>query len=228
MSLVVITGANRGIGLGLTRQYLDAGNAVIASHRPGSISDELAALRAAHPMLTLLPLDLACDQSIAEFTGTLSAHSIALLINNAGTTNHAEFGKWTRRHFIDSYTTNAAGPALLIQALDKQLRAGAKVVQLSSGLASLNENINPTGPFEEYAMSKAALNVLTRRLAVKLADRSIVVTAISPGWVQTAMGGPDAPTSIETASHEIQQSITALSMQHSGTFLESNLTPIAW
>ncbi|WP_049720994.1 SDR family NAD(P)-dependent oxidoreductase [Gilvimarinus polysaccharolyticus] len=228
MNTTIITGTSRGIGLELVRQYLNVGKHVVASHRPGSISAELAAMSATHPELSLLPLDLACDQSIAKFSHALHSHSIELLINNAGTTNHVEYGQWTRRHFLDSYTTNAAGPALLIQALDQQLCEAAKIVQLSSGLASLHENINPTGAFEEYAMSKVALNMLTRRLAMKLAGRNIIVSAISPGWVQTEMGGPDAPTSAEAVSQQILQSINKLSIQHNGTFLEADLTPIAW
>ncbi|MBU2887726.1 SDR family oxidoreductase [Gilvimarinus agarilyticus] len=228
MSHVVITGASRGIGLGLTRQYLQTGHTVIASHRPGSISDELARLNNEYSTLKLIPLDLACDQSINEFADTLNGKAISLLINNAGTTNHVDYGHWSRRDFLDSYTINAAGPALLIQALNDQLATGAKIIQLSSGLASLTENINPTGPFEEYAMSKAALNMLTRRLAVKLAEREIIVAAISPGWVQTDMGGDQAPTSVYQATKIITQSINQLGRQHSGCFFEADLTPLFW
>lgn len=190
MNLVVITGASRGIGLGLTREYLSAGQTVVATHRPGSAGHELAALQTQHPSLILAPLDLALDLSIQQFSRQLADRRIDLLINNAGTANHVDYGQWTRHHFLDSYTVNAAGPALLIQALNTRLNPGAKIVQISSGLASLSDNINPTGPFEEYAMSKVALNMLTRRLAAKLAERGIIVSAISPGWVKTSMGGP--------------------------------------
>ncbi|WP_041522698.1 SDR family NAD(P)-dependent oxidoreductase [Gilvimarinus agarilyticus] len=228
MSHVIITGASRGIGLGLTRQYLHTGHNVIASHRPGAISDELVRLNNEYSTLTLTPLDLACDQSISEFADTLNGKTINLLINNAGTTNHVDYGHWSRRDFLDSYTINAAGPALLIQALNELFVSGAKIVQLSSGLASLTENINPAGPFEEYAMSKAALNMLTRRLAAKLAERRIIVAAISPGWVQTDMGGMQAPTSIKEASCLINQSIKQLSVEHSGGLFHSDLTPLAW
>lgn len=175
MKLVVITGASRGIGLGLTREYLSAGQTVIATHRPGSVGPELAALQAQHPSLTLAPLDLALDLSIQQFGQLLAGKRIDLLINNAGTANHIDYGHWTRHHFLDSYTVNAAGPALLIQALDTRFNPGAKIVQLSSGLASLSENINPTGPFEEYAMSKVALN-----MADPVASRSNWPGAISP------------------------------------------------
>lgn len=228
MKLVVITGASRGIGLGLTREYLSAGQTVIATHRPGSVGPELAALQAQHPSLTLAPLDLALDLSIQQFGQLLAGKRIDLLINNAGTANHIDYGHWTRHHFLDSYTVNAAGPALLIQALDTRFNPGAKIVQLSSGLASLSENINPTGPFEEYAMSKVALNMLTRRLAVKLAGRNITLAAISPGWVQTDMGGPQAPTSVAEVSRQLAGSIASLSMAHSGKFFDAELNPIDW
>ncbi|WP_020208772.1 SDR family oxidoreductase [Gilvimarinus chinensis] len=228
MSHVIITGASRGIGLGLTRQYLHTNHNVIASHRPGSISDELACLNNEYSTLTLVPLDLACDHSISEFADTLNGKTISLLINNAGTTNHVEYGGWSRRDFLNSYTINAAGPALLIQALNDQLATGAKIIQLSSGLASLAENINPTGPFEEYAMSKAALNMLTRRLAVKLSEREIIVAAISPGWVQTDMGGNEAPTSVAEGAQAIASGIALLKEKHNGGFFDTQLNPILW
>lgn len=228
MNLVVITGASRGIGLGLTREYLSAGQTVVATHRPGSAGHELAALQTQHPSLILAPLDLALDLSIQQFSRQLADRRIDLLINNAGTANHVDYGQWTRHHFLDSYTVNAAGPALLIQALNTRLNPGAKIVQISSGLASLSDNINPTGPFEEYAMSKVALNMLTRRLAAKLAERGIIVSAISPGWVKTSMGGPEAPTSVTEASRQLAGSIARLSAEHSGRFYDAALNPIDW
>lgn len=77
-------------------------------------------------------------------------------------------------------------------------------------------------------MSKVALNMLTRRLAAKLAERGIIVSAISPGWVKTSMGGPEAPTSVTEASRQLAGSITRLSAEHSGRFYDAALNPIDW
>jgi len=142
------------------------------------------------------------------------------LINNAGVAEHQVFGNWTQAAFINNYVTNALGPALLIQALDTLFIAHSKIIQLSSGLASIQDNLNPLAEFDAYAMSKAALNMMNRRLAAKLADRKIISCAISPGWVRTQMGGANATSSIEETAIRLAQTIDKLNLSDSGKFLD--------
>ncbi|MGD8174448.1 SDR family NAD(P)-dependent oxidoreductase [Marinimicrobium sp. ARAG 43.8] len=230
MATIVITGANRGLGLGLAQQYLAQGHQVLATHRPGSNTEGWEGLvENASGQLTPVALDLQDDRSIEQCAqGLKAAGPIDIMINNAGATNHQPLGSWTRAAFIDSYQSNAVGPALLIQALRDNLAQGARLIQLSSGLASIAENIGADGPFEEYAMSKAALNLLTHRLAHKLAERGIITAAISPGWVKTDMGGNDAPTSVEQAAQAIAQTIEQLQPEQSGGFFDLEGAPIRW
>ena len=123
---------------------------------------------------------------------------------------------------------NAVAPALLVQALSSLLAKKAKIIQLSSGLASFHENIAPLENFDSYSMGKVALNMLTKRLSAKLESREISVCSISPGWVKTDMGGENAPVSVNDAVKGITATIEKLTIKQSGDFLDEHGNVIPW
>ncbi len=116
----------------------------------------------------------------------------------------------------------------MAQAVAPRLRPGAKLVNISSGMGSMELNIGAGGPLDAYALTKAALNLLTRQLAEELRAANITVVAINPGWVRTAMGGPDAPTEVDTAVEQIVRTIRELRPEQSGHFLSAMGGMIPW
>ncbi|WP_076417618.1 SDR family NAD(P)-dependent oxidoreductase [Colwellia sp. UCD-KL20] len=231
MKTVVITGANRGIGLGFVNYYLSNGWQVIALSRNTVDSSALTTLN--HNIDTCfhnLTVNLLDETSINTTAKNIKhlCNGVDLLINNAGVAEHEVFGKWSQTALMVNFQVNSVAPALLTQALSSQLNPHSKVIQLSSGLASISSNQNPLEGFDGYCMSKAAINMLTRRVASKLADKNIIVNAISPGWVQTDMGGPEAPATITQAINTLTQTIAALIIENSGDFLDENGKKIDW
>lgn len=224
---VLITGANRGIGLGLCEHYLNAGWQVIAACRN---SQNLPAQLQASKSVHALEIDLSCEGSIKAFAKEVEALALPLdlLINNAGVTAHEEFGEWTQAAFMDTLRVNSVAPAMLAQALSPRLAQASTLVQLSSGLASIKGAKSNIDPFCSYSMSKAALNMSTMKLAAILRQRNICVVSMSPGWVQTDMGGAEAPDTIPEAVKKMADSIAALSIQDSGRFMNELGETIAW
>lgn len=228
MKTVVITGANRGIGLGFVNYYLSNGWQVIALSR--SAIDQSTLNRNIDECFHNLTVNLLDESSINNTAKSINnlCNGIDLLINNAGVAEHEVFGEWSQAALTTNFQVNSVAPALLTQALSSQLNQHSKVIQLSSGLASIKNNLSPLEGFDSYCMSKAAVNILSRRLAFKLADKKIIVNAISPGWVKTDMGGPEAPATITEAVNTLTQTIEMLSIENSGKFLDENGKKIDW
>jgi len=228
---ILITGANRGMGLGFVRHYLEKGLFVVATARALKNANELMQLDKAYPKQLLMEtLEISNEISIASFAKRLKKQEIQfdLAINNAGISIGEAFGAWTMASFEAHLKVNTIGPALLSQAIVPLLNPGAKLVQMSSGMGSLEWNIGPDNPFDAYAVSKAALNMLRRRLAEKLGPKGIIVFAINPGWVKTEMGGPEAPTTIEAAIRNMCLTIERISMEQSGCFFGDDGALIPW
>lgn len=230
MLQALVTGANRGLGLEMTRQLLARGDRVVAACRHPGKALALTRLAGEHPgKLHVLPLDLADPRSIAELSreiGTLDL-DIDLVVNNAGVLVEGErFGTIEAKSLRDSFAVNAEGAFLLTQALNAHLADGARVVNLSSTLGSIARTDSLYSP--SYAMSKAALNMATRLLAIALRERGIVVVALSPGWVRTNMGGAGAPTNPEQAIASMLRVIDHLVPSDSGRFLSQNGETIPW
>ncbi|QDT68126.1 C-factor [Planctomycetes bacterium MalM25] len=227
MNTVLITGANRGMGRAYVEHYLAQGWRVLAAYRTLKNAESLSEGREA---LVPLAVDLADEASIVSLGEQLKSHfedaAIDLVINNAGVSGEQPLGAWTAAEFERQFRVNTIGPALVAQAVAHRLTNGAKLVNVSSGMGSLTENPNITSALDAYAASKAALNLLTRRLAAQL--RGVTVVAINPGWVQTEMGGPEAPTDTATAVDRITDTIEKLTPDQSGAFLNDDGSPAAW
>lgn len=227
----LITGAARGIGLGFTRHYLEQGHTVVATVRSLDASKHLQPLAQTYnDHLKLLELDVSSDRSVAGLAGTLQEREtkLDLVINNAGVSIGKPFNEWTTENFETNFRVNAIGPALVAQCLVPLMADGGKLINVTSGMGSITLNINPSDPLDAYAMSKAALNMLTRRLAEKLRPRGITTVALSPGWVQTEMGGSSAPTTVEDAVQQITATIASLTLEQTGTFVGEDGAEMPW
>ncbi|TCO43113.1 SDR family oxidoreductase [Dokdonella fugitiva] len=230
MAHALVTGANRGIGLEFVRQLLARGERVVATCRHPGRALELTRLAGAHPgHLLVLPLTLPDTRSIAELVREIATLDlrIGLLVNNAGMLVEGErFGAIDAKALADSFATNAQGPFLLAQALAPRLAEGARVANLTSTLGSIGSTDSLYSP--SYSISKAALNMASRLLALALEPRRAIVIALCPGWVRTDMGGANAPLGAPESVAAMLRVIDALKPGDSGSFLSERGHPIPW
>jgi NAD(P)-dependent dehydrogenase (short-subunit alcohol dehydrogenase family) len=221
---VLITGANRGLGLEFAKQYSEAGWNVIATARRPESATDLKGLK-----VRVAQLDVADPESIASLVRALNDTPIDLLINNAGifprvsTLAETDFAA-----AIETYEVNTIGPMRVTRALMPNLRAGRgkTIVSITSGLGSIQNNTS--GRFYGYRESKAALNMFTRSLASELRDDGFVCVVLSPGWVQTDMGGPGANLTPEESITGMRAVIEKLTAENTGTYWNYNGEPLPW
>lgn len=230
---IVITGTNRGIGLELTRQYLARGDTVDAAVRFTSQATALNALvAAAQGRLRVHACDVTSDGEVHAFSHALEradGAGIDLLINNAGV-----MGKMTSLEELDvadlhsTFEVNAVGPLRVTRALmSLVLRSRRKaIVHMTSKMGSIDDNTS--GGAYAYRMSKAALNMACRSMAIDLADRGVVTAVFHPGWVQTDMGGLHAPTPVDVSARGLIAQFDALTAEKSGRFWSFEGTEIPW
>lgn len=218
MPTVLITGANRGIGLEFARQYAADGWDVIATARQSS--DELDSLNVRVERLELQQLDavVALGRRIDR---------LDLLIANAGTwlpeqAESADDG----RAWADMLVTNTIAPYLLATAVLPQVTAAkGKLVALTSGMGSIAES---SGGYVPYRSSKAALNMAWHSLAIEAKRSGVIAAVFDPGWVKTRMGGPSAPTAPEQSVADMRGLIERLGPEHSGAFLKRDGSRHDW
>lgn len=228
----LVTGANRGLGLELVRQLLARGNRVIACCRDPRHAGALAGLADAHRgRVAIEQLDVQATDTFAALAVTLQERGVQLdlLFNNAGVLPRGErFGTLQAADMRHAFEVNTLGPVMLTQALAGQLGDGSKVIMLASQIGSLAGCEAFSTP--SYAISKAALHMATRQLGHALAPRGISVTAISPGWVRTDMGGPDASARPEHAVSRLLELVGSLPLANSpvGALLTRDGMPIPW
>ena len=229
---ILVTGANRGIGLEFTRQLLQRGDHVIATARKPGQAHALDALAGDHPgRLHVVPLDVAEAAShkalLGELPLLLGDGRLDLVIQNAGVLHSGErFGQVKESTLLDSFRTNASGPLLLAQSLAPWLAEGGKIANLSSILGSIADTDAFSTP--SYRLSKAAQDMATRLLAAALNDRDITVLALHPGWVQTDMGGAGASVTAQASAQGLLGVIDAATLADSGRFLDWRGHEIAW
>ena len=231
MKKVLIIGANRGLGLGFVKYYLENGFKVYATARASSDIKSLKDLSARfNEALNIYELHVDNEDSIGKFVNKLTSETLYfdIVINSAGVCIEEAFGKWTAQGFYEQISTNLIGAALVSQAIISFLSKGSKLIQLTSGMGSIELNINPEIGLDAYAVSKCGLNMLTRRLSEKVRNKGIIVVAINPGWVQTDMGGSSAPTPISVAIKTITKTINSLSIVNSGDFISTDGKKMPW
>ena len=229
MQTVLITGANRGLGLGFTRHYLERECCVFACARDWSQSPDSAGLRERFgERFRPVDLDVTDEHAVAALPASLDGAMLDIAINNAGALQDEAFGRWSVATFETALSVNCTGPALVAQALLPLLKKGSLLVNISSGLASNSLNINPETGLDAYAASKSALNMITRRMGAKLGPRGITVVAIDPGWVRTRMGGEEAELSVDESVSDVTGTIEDLGPEQGGLFLSRKGEPLPW
>lgn len=219
---VVVTGANRGIGLEFVRQYLARGERVTAACRAPQEAHALRALGAsAGDRLRVLACDVGDDASVADFARALGEVPVDLLINNAGVGGEwGDLDALSTEAALRTYSVNALGPLRVTRALLPNLLRGARrhVAHVTSGMGSIADNTS--GGAYAYRMSKAALNMASKTLSIDLRDKGIVSVVINPGWVQTDMGGAGAPLPVDASVAAMIARFEALTPDDSGRFLD--------
>jgi NAD(P)-dependent dehydrogenase (short-subunit alcohol dehydrogenase family) len=232
MKTVLITGANRGIGLELTRQYALDGWRVLACCRhpeKASVLNKLAAQQ--HGRIQLHPLDVSSHAQIAKLSKTLAGESIDLLINNAGVYPGSDakgFGHTDDDEWMQAFRVNTMAPMWMAECFVEQVaRSNLKIIAtLSSKMGSLGDNTS--GGSYLYRSSKAAVNMVTKSLALDLAPRHITAVVFNPGWVLTDMGGPHAVIRVEESVSGMRKVIASLKPADSGKFLNYDGREIEW
>jgi NAD(P)-dependent dehydrogenase (short-subunit alcohol dehydrogenase family) len=218
MSTILITGANRGIGLEFARQYSQGGWEVVATARHSS--EELDALG-----VRIESLDLADADSVASFAAKTDG-PIDLFIANAGTNQPME-GKTAAdaRAWQAMMMVNAIAPYVLGKTLLPRMASGGKMIAISSGMGSIGDI---GGGWVPYRTSKAALNMAWSSLALEAKPRGVACVLFSPGWVKTRMGGGGAQITAEASVSDMRALIERLTIEDTGKFMRRNGSELPW
>lgn len=220
MKTAVITGANRGIGLALTQNYLAQGWQVIGICR--TTSPELDASGAQ----VISGVDVTDGNAVAALAQQLKGKQIDLLINNAGIFQHEQLGSIDYESIQQQFLVNAEAPLRVTEALLGNLTSGAKIAFITSRMGSIADNTS--GGYYGYRMSKAALNAAAMSLARDLKPRGIAVAILHPGYVQTAMVNFGGDISAAESAQRLTQRIADLTLGNSGGFWHSNGETLPW
>jgi NAD(P)-dependent dehydrogenase (short-subunit alcohol dehydrogenase family) len=231
MPSVIITGANRGLGLEFARQYGAAGWRVFACCRkPEAAADLRSLAHASQSRTSVHALDVAETGHIAALADELTNDPIDLLLNNAGVygPNRMHVGRIDYAAWAEVFTVNVLGPTRLIESfIDHVARSEQKrIVCLSSLMGSIGRNAS--GRHYLYRSTKAALNMVVKSLSIDLRDRGVTVIAMHPGWVRTDMGGPEADLAPEDSVRGMVRVIDGLGGWDSGKFLSYDGAELPW
>jgi NAD(P)-dependent dehydrogenase (short-subunit alcohol dehydrogenase family) len=231
---ILITGANRGLGLELARQYSQSGWGVIACCRMPEKAVELSRLAAnTGGRLQVMPLDVARPESIERLGESLKGMPLDILFSNAGTYGPTSQGQISTIQgdyplWHEVFSVNTMAPVYLLAALKTNLLMGRKktIALMSSKMGSITDNTS--GGAYIYRSSKAALNAVGKSLALDLAAEEIKLVMLHPGWVQTDMGGPNALITAEESVAGICQILEHLTLAQSGSFFNYDGAVLPW
>ncbi len=228
MSTVLITGANRGVGLELVKQYAGRGDTVIACCRDPDAAEALAGIPGE---VEIMALEVTDADSVAALAERLAGRPVDILVNNAGVLGPAyeaqtawnmDFDGWA-----EAFAVNTMGPVRVMHALMPNLRASAspRVATITSQMGAIS--LDMTMGFG-YSATKAALNKFMKLAAIELGKEGINVCVIHPGWVRTEMGGSDADISPEESAVGIVATVDKLDAASNGSFWKWNGEVHAW
>jgi NAD(P)-dependent dehydrogenase (short-subunit alcohol dehydrogenase family) len=233
MPSILITGANRGLGLEFARQYAADGWDVIATTRNPKSSEELQRL-AKDEKVSLHGLDVTSDDSVKQLGKTLGGKPVDLLILNSAifTRDGNKFGELNFAGWRESFETNVLGAVRVAEALIENVAASKRkqIAAISTGMGSM-QALGTTigfGSAYQYRTSKAALNMAMSILAKEMAPRGIGVLIFSPGWVQTDMGGPNAALTPEQSIAGMRKVLEGNPMELTGKFLSYDGATWPW
>ena len=226
MPTVLVTGANRGLGLEFARQYVEDDWNVVAVCRRSSAA--LDALRG--EKLGVRRADLTSDRELEGLARSLSGLTLDVLINNAGTmgdstfaesgTATQAFGSFDRDEWLRVFDINVCTPMKLAELFAARMREGGRIVTISSMLGSMG--LNTIGGLYAYRASKAAVNSVMKSMGIDLERRGVIALALHPGWVRTDMGGDAADVDAPTSVRGMRAVIDGLGPDDAGRFIAYN------
>ncbi|QUT06683.1 SDR family oxidoreductase [Sphingobium phenoxybenzoativorans] len=228
MATIVITGANRGIGLALVQVYASAGNHVVAWCRDPARAEKLQHLAAGSAgTVQVVEADVADAASVDRAAAALNGAPVDVLLNVAGIfhmekgVDDRDFDGWRQ-----SFEVMVIGPFRVAQALLPNIeKAKGKILTVTSQIGS---SVWATGGMYSYGAAKAGVNRVMKSLAVDLRDRGVAVAVVHPGHVQTDMGGPNAAITAEESATGIRDVVNAMTLENSGGFFKWDGDPHPW
>lgn len=227
---VLITGANRGIGLEMTRQFSEAGFRVFACCRNPERARDLSRLAAStQGEVSLHPLDVTNPAQVQALAALLADTPLDILINNAGTFGPTtSFGDTDVEAWVDTFRVNTVAPLKMMEALVDRVAESDRrlMVNITSKMGSIADN--GSGGLYVYRSTKAALNAVVASAALDLQPRGITVVAMHPGWVLTDMGGPSAEMTVTESATALRGLIDDITPADAGRFMDINGADIPW
>ncbi|XP_013097907.1 C-signal isoform X2 [Stomoxys calcitrans] len=247
MNSILITGCNRGLGLGLVKALVKLPKPpqhLFATCRNKDQAKELQDLAAEHPCIHIIEIDLnnfeAYDDLVKQIDDTTQGCGLNVLFNNAAIAyNEPNLDAVKADQMMNTFKTNSVVPVMLTIAClplikkaseaNNSLEMGlerAAIINMSSSLGSISTNT--TGGFFTYRCSKAALNAATKSFSIELLPDKILCVALHPGWVRTEMGGPNAPMEINCTTEEIVNTVMKFNKSHHGGFYQHDGVNLPW
>lgn len=229
-STILITGANRGIGLKLTEQFAEDGWRVLACCRNPDQAEDLRALGDASPAIERFALDVSDYAQMGDLAASLRDRPIDVLLSNAGIygPRGLAFGEVDAEAWRDVFEVNSIAPLMLAQAFVESVAASRQklIAVISSKMGSIGDN--GSGGSYIYRSSKTAVNQVVKSMSVDLAACGISVITLHPGWVQTDMGGPNAEIGVTESASGLKSVLQSAGPAQNGQFFNFDGKPIPW
>ena len=227
---ILITGANRGIGLELTQQFAADGWSVLACCRDPAAAGALQALADNNSSIEIHRLEVTDYEQMNALSGELGDRTIDVLLSNAGVygPRGLDFGEVDPAAWREVLEVNSIAPMMLAQAFVEQVAASERkvIAVVSSKMGSLAAN--GSGGSYIYRSSKTTVNQVVKCLSIDLGDRGISTLTLHPGWVQTDMGGPNAEITVAECAAGLKHVLQNAGTAQNGHFLNYDGTPIPW
>ncbi len=231
MASILVTGANRGLGLEFVRQYAADGWRVFAcARRPDEAKELREVAAAAGRRVSLHRLEVADHAQIDALARELKDEAIDILLNNAGVygPNKMFLGEIDYKSWAEMFAVNTMAPLRMAECfVENVARSGRKIIaSISSTMGSIARNAE--GRHYLYRSTKAALNMVMKSLSIDLRPRGVIAVALCPGWVQTDMGGSSAPLTPEQSIRGLRRVLAKLALGDSGKFLSYDGSEVPW
>ncbi len=225
---VLITGANRGIGLELAKQYAEAGWSVLACCREPQSARALQTIAKTHNDVRIFSLDVADFAQIDALALELKGQAIDVMISNAGVYPHSTFGDTNYDAWAAAFKVNCMATLKMAEAFVQHITRGRlkKIAALTSKMGSIDDNTS--GESYSYRASKTALNMVMKSLSIDLKPYGISIVTLHPGWVQTDMGGPNGLINTQTSVTGLRKVIENLNLENTGKFIAYDGKEIPW
>lgn len=230
METILITGANRGLGLEFVRQYAQAGCRVFACCRDPQTADGLQAVAAASEAVRVCALDVSEADQITALAKELDGESIDILLNNAGLMGPRGMGPGNvdKAEWIHVFVVNTVAPLQMVGAFLPHLLRGERklIATMTSKMGSIEDN--SSGGSYVYRSTKSAVNQVNKSLSIDLAGMGVTSVVLHPGWVSTDMGGSNATLGPEESVRGLRGVLDGLTPAQSGAFVDYGGAEIPW